>query len=193
MSMANTFSKELEFSVALTQYARARAVTHIESVMRSSFQCEPPVTIGLVCTVTQDEKIVGSLVLVDSKDDAIFPVEEHYEFDSDKCPLSFNRDEMVQAGRWTAQVPDASRLILRNAFKLAYAFGKRWVLIEAKPYSVKRLEQLGATCYEIPNTLLLLDKVREAVGDNGMSYYSAFPAPTLYMIEIAQYLKSEGL
>ncbi len=193
MSMTKIFSGELEFSVALTQYARAIAVTHIESIMRNSFRCEPPATVGLVCTVTQNEKIVGSLVLVDSKDNIRFPVEEHYEFDVGNCPISFNRNEIVQASRWTAQVPDASRLILRNAFKLAYAFGKRWVLIEAKPYSVRRLEELGATCYEIPTTTLLLEKVREAVGENGMSYYCTVPVPTLYLIEIAQYLGHEGL
>jgi hypothetical protein len=186
--MADSTIKDMTFSVALSAHERREAVAYIEAIMRKSFECEPPPTVGLVCVIRLYGEIAGSIVLQDSVDDALFPIERHYEFQTAVMPLTFPRDRIIQGTRWTAAHPGVSLAILRNSFALAYGFGKRYMLIEAKPYSVKRLAELRVTCKEIESIKLIPEKVLREVGSGGMEYYLSHPAPTLCMIELAQLL-----
>jgi hypothetical protein len=176
------------FHVALNDTEKAESLHFIETNMRKSFHCEPPPTKGLTCFVRIDDEIAGTLVLQGSTQDALFPAEEHYSFSTINTPFPFDRTRIVQASRWLAIKKGITYTLVRGAFTLAYELGKQFVLIEAKPYSTKRLAELGIDCIAIPNAALLIDIVRATIGEDGMAYFIEPPQPTLYMISIKQAL-----
>jgi hypothetical protein len=187
--MASEFL-ELTLSVALTKIEKVEAIAFIERIMRMRFGCDPPPTTGIILVARMEGVIVGSIVLEGIGRDYLFPIEKHYEFDTSTTPFPFNREIIVQGSRWIATKEKVSFVILRASFELAYGLGKRYMLIEAKPYSVKRLIELGVTCKAFEKTALALEKIKNSVGDDGLKYFIEEPFPTLYMIDLEKSLLS---
>jgi hypothetical protein len=182
--MTNASNTSITVSAVVTKEERVEVLAYIESAMRDAFHCNPPVTIGVVCIARENGVIVGSLAIQSSTRDSPFPVEHHYDFDLDNTPFTFHREKIVQAGRWIAQRTGVSLLVLQACSQLAIDFGKRYMLIEAKPYSAKRLCELGYDCRPINGAKLLVESVKASVGEDGMRYYLEEPLPTLYMFPI---------
>jgi hypothetical protein len=179
-----TDSNGLTISLAITPKEKTATIEFIETEMRRSFGCNPPPTHGVIWTARTKKNIVGSLVLQGIQENGQLSLENHYEFDELTTPFPFNRDQLVQASRWIATEKGVSLSLLCASFAFAYALGKRYALIEAKPYSVVRLKELGFTCEEISGAKLLHKKIQDLVGEAGMSYFSNPPFPTLYMIDL---------
>ncbi|MEJ0053943.1 MAG: hypothetical protein WDN10_04455 [bacterium] len=175
-----------EVSLALSETERLEAIGYIEPVMRERFKCEPPPTRGLIFIARAKGAIVGSIVLEGMADASPFPIEGRYAFDPKDAPYPFDRPYIVQGTRWIATAPGVSNLLVRTAMRVAYELGKRHMLIEAKPYSVKRLGELGIVCREIGNARLRADEVLAMVGEAGMLYFTEPPVPTLYLMELRQ-------
>ena len=180
--------EEIIITVASSQEEKTNAIIFIETNMRKSFGCEPPPTTGVIFTARLSGEIVGSIVLQGTEKNVPFPVENYYEFNPPNSTLSFSRARTVQGSRWLAIRPNVSFELLRTSASLACEFGKQSMLIEAKPYSVKRLTELGIHCRKIPNANLQQEKVRIVVGESGMRYFTELPLPTLYVIDLKQVL-----
>ncbi len=177
-------NSQVRLCIALSESDRSEAVSFIETQMRNIYDCEPPKTKGVICIARDNDSIVGSIVLYGIEEGARFPLEDCYDFHLSDCPFPFRKSNVVQVGRWIAIRPNVSHLLLQASFQMAYDMGKRYALIEAKPYSAKRLLELGFNCQEIPDATLLEDNVRKIVGEDGMKYFTQPPKPTLYMIEL---------
>ena len=182
--MENNDSAEVTLRIALSKKERLQAVAFIESQMRRVYGCEPPPTVGVVCTAHIFEEIVGSIVMHGVENDTPFPIEEYYNFDSRNTPFPFNRQIMLQVSRWISVHPGVSEMLIRTSFALAFSLGKRYSLVEAKPYSIKRLSEFGILCKEIEGSRLQPEKVCKIVGTNGMRYFTELPLPSLYMIQL---------
>ncbi|MBA3788807.1 hypothetical protein H0X32_00210 [Patescibacteria group bacterium] len=156
--------------------------------MRKIFRCEPPPTRGAICIARIHDRIVGSLVLQSTKHDCPFPIEDHYDFDPKEMPFPFSRSEVVQATRWIATEPGVSLRVVKACGWIAHGFEKRYMFIEAKPYSVERLCELGLDCRIVKNAVLVPERVRESVGEAGIFYYTEHPLPTLCIFPIAPLL-----
>jgi hypothetical protein len=176
----------LHFQIALSEPDRSEAIHFIETQMRRAYNCEPPETNGVICIARNNNEIVGSIALYGVEEGARFPLESYYDFILNNCPFPFERSNFVQVGRWIAIRPNVSHLLLLVSFQMAYDMGKRYALIEAKPYSAKRLLELGFNCKEISGATLVEENVRKIVGDDGMKYFTEPPKPSLYMIELKQ-------
>jgi hypothetical protein len=175
-----------QLHIALSDSDRSEAIHFIETQMRKAYNCDPPETNGVICVARYNNDIVGSIALYGVENGAQFPLETYYNFSLNKCPFPFERSNLVQVGRWIAIQPHVSRLLLLASFQMAFDMGKRYALIEAKPYSVKRLLELGFNCKEIPDAILMEENIWKIVGDEGMKYFAETPKPSLYMIELKQ-------
>lgn len=174
----------VELSIARTDDEVREAVEYIEKEMRRRFACEPPPTSGVIFVARLQSAIVGTVVYESTRDDVPFPLEKRYEFSSSrKIPYLSPRGIIVQGSRWIATERDVSHRVARYAASIAYDFGKRRQLIEAKPYTVKRLAELGVPCTQI-SARLSLKKTRAIVGDLGMKYFEEEPSPKLYLLEL---------
>jgi hypothetical protein len=177
-----TNSHAVTISIVMTSEERKEALSYIKSSMQRAFGCDPPPTRGLICVAREGSTIVGSLVLQNALHNCTFPIEEHYVFDARKAPFPFVREEIFQASRWLADTPGVSLLVVQACAQLARDLGKLYFFIEAKPYSAKRLQELGFNCQPIPGAVLLPELARIVVGDAGMRFYEEDPQPTLYML-----------
>jgi len=185
-------SEEIVVTTALSRYEQAEALRFIEDEMRQSFGCDPPATTGVFFLARLQGKIVGSIALQGTGKNGKLPIENHYEYKSQDSSPPFDRALTVQASRWIATQGGISLSILRASFDVAYILGKKYVLIEAKPYSTKRLGELGVICKEIKDVTLLPERIRGEVGENGMKYFLEPPLPTLYMIDIQESITAFG-
>jgi hypothetical protein len=180
-------SSSVNISIAFTKNERDEAVEFIEKFMRETFECDPPPTHGIVCVARISGEVVGSIVLAGTEEHQPFPLERQYSFDPKYAPYPFVRHDMVQGSRWTSSRKDLPQVaidLLRFSFSLAFGLGKRHMLIEAKPYSVKHLEKLGVICFPIEGAVIVVDSIKNIVGEKGMKYFIEPPLPTLYMIDI---------
>ncbi len=175
-------------ALAYTEAERAEVLDFIHHEMRRTFGSEPSVTPGLLIFVRLRKDIVGSIAIQDIEKDEMFPIEKHYVSYDTRISFIFERRHVVQGSRWIATKPGVSSALLRAAFTLACSFGKRGMLIEAKPYSIRRLLELGVFCEKISNVSLLQEKVYEEVGEIGMAYYATPPLPDLFMIDMEKSL-----
>ncbi len=183
----------LTVSVAIDPGEREIAMRYIHEKMRASFGCEPPTTTGVIFVVKEGARIVGSLVLEGSQNDEPFGIESHYDFDPERSPFPYVRDHIIQAVRWTGSRAHASRMVALATMQVSLAMGKRYIMIEAKPYSVKRLHELGMDFREIEGASLRMDHIRSVVGEDGMTYFTEQPAPSLFLMDIAAGLRANGL
>lgn len=155
--------------------------------MRLVFKCEPPPTKGLILAAYQDRNIVGSIVLRNSDSDQNFSLEARYELNDDN-PLAQNRQCTIEGSRWIATVPSVSGLLLKAAAQVSLEFGREYMLIEAKPYSVMRLQELGWNVSKVEGATISLSRTLEMVGAEGMKYFEEPPEPTLYLIHLRSLL-----
>jgi len=182
----------LKIEAAVDPESRMEALAHIERSMREKFGCEPPPTTGLAFVARAGGRIVGSLVIEGASGNGPLPIETHYAFDEARSPYPYVRHDIVQATRWTASVPEASRLVVLATMRAAFHLGKRLMLIEAKPYAIARLAELGMDFREIEGAEVLLETVRESVGPEGMKYFTDAPAPSLYLCDMGEALRTSG-
>ena len=181
--MPHALPPDTTLGFALSAAERAEAVRYIECRMREHFGGDPPPTRGLICVARTNGTIVGTMVLQGSPPGEPFPIEDHYDFDGTH-PFHDGRDSVIEGSRWIASVPGISRALVIATMTLARDLGKRRMLIEAKPYSTKRLAELGFICRPIGGASLSIARVRSIVGDSGMPYYLTPPAPCPYLIDL---------
>jgi hypothetical protein len=186
-------SAALAFRPACTREEREEALAYIESFMRARFGCMPPPTVGLIMTARADGAIVGTMAVAGTAWLVPFPIEHQYEFDPARMPVPFDRSLFVQGSRWTASRPGVSHGVFRAAAFAAREFGKQSMLIEAKPYAVKRFAELGIACEPVPNAQLILEAAERHVGKDGMAFYLEPPTPTLFVLDLLQIIGSKPL
>ena len=160
--------------------------------MRQRFKCEPPETKGVIFIARSNGKIVGSAVIESSTGEP-FSLEGRYKFDENKTPYIFIRSHIVQGSRWISVLPLVSHRVLYELATVSLDFGKRYLLIEAKPYSINRMQDLGIICKKIPNCKLQIENIRKLVGKEGMRYFEEYPPPSLFMCEFTQIIRALGL
>lgn len=174
--------------IATHSVERQRAIEYIENSMARAFKCAPPRTHGLVFVAEQEDTICGALVHESAEDAGRFSFESRYVFDPLSAPFPFVRSQVVFATRWISSAEGVSFGIIRESGRVAHAFGKRYFLIEAKEYTVRRLHELSIDCRVVPGAQVLLPETEAVVGAEGMAYYRTVPPPTLYMMSIEQIL-----
>jgi hypothetical protein len=183
---------ECRVTIARTREDVEDALLYITNVMRRRFGCEPPPTAGVIFVAKIEREIVGTAVIESTTVDTPFSLESRYDFDRAATPYPFDRSVTVQGSRWIATREDVSHRVFHELASIAYAFGKRYLLVEAKPYSVKRMEEFGITCPAIKRCVLSLEKTRATVGPEGMRYFEDPPSPCLYMMELSHIISALG-
>ena len=178
--------EEIRISFAHSRVERAEVLRFIETEMAASFGCAPPPTHGTICVAWAAEMIVGTLASESACDDEMLPLEERYEFNHSSTPFPFVRSQIIVTTRWLAKRKGVSFLVLRETSALALDHGKRFMLIEAKPYAVERLNAIGAVCLPVEGARLLIAKTRAIVGEAAMRYFEQAPSPSLYMMDLTQ-------
>ncbi|MBU0750524.1 hypothetical protein KKH15_03355, partial [Patescibacteria group bacterium] len=133
-------TRDIVILVATTRKEKQEAIEYINTRMIEVFQCDPPETTGLILVGKQNDIPVASIVMYAPDPASKLPLEMRYDF----CKNSIDeiRSEVVEGSRWLASIPDVSLLILKTAAEISLQLGKKYMLIEAKEYSVKRLRQL---------------------------------------------------
>ena len=164
---------------------RDRVIGYIREQMERAFGCPPPETSGVIFVARSGDRIIGTLVYESTSDQVPFQIEARYRFIDGGLSQLAPRSAMVVGTRWIGTEPGASWAVLRFASIVAVGFGKRYALIEGKPYTAKRLRELGALCTELSGAHIDLDRTEALVGLEGMVYYRQSPAPRLYIVDLA--------
>ncbi len=130
--------------LADSKHDRMRALDFIEQWFFKWNGCSPPVSTGDILIASESDEIVGAVNL-DFRDEATpFPVEEMYDFFHLRNYFpGFDRRQFVQGGRWSASMPDVSRLLLTAIARYSMPRGVRYMIGEVKQTSIDRLEALG--------------------------------------------------
>ncbi|OHA52160.1 MAG: hypothetical protein A3A97_04590 [Candidatus Terrybacteria bacterium RIFCSPLOWO2_01_FULL_40_23] len=154
----------------------------ISQIALSRYQATPPPLPEILFIAYENGKIVGTLGFDTASKQDILPLEKIWQFDPNKTPFPFEREMIVQYGRWTAIKPEVSRALSYTATIFARTLGKKIIMFEAKPSSARRLQTLGARAQLVPATLLIKN-----IPEDGRPYYSANPAPKLYMLDLMEF------
>jgi len=160
-----------------------RVFDFIDGVALRWYQCTyPRAAHSALFAAKQGSEIVGS-VAVDFTDDAHpFPYEEVYEFDHTTTPLPFKRENIVQGSKWAATAQGVSHLLLNEMSRYALSIGKKYLLIQAKSSSIKRLTEFGIHCLPISDAKIVWRNVPVDI----KHYYEEHPLPELFMVDIQQ-------
>lgn len=180
--MELTLPPNVRLTLAVAARERAVATAYIERIMRERFGGRAPPTAGVIITALFRGRLVGTIALEGSRNDEPFPIEAHYQFTAD-TPFPCSRAHIMQGSRWVATKAGVSGPLVEAALELGYQLGKCYMLIEAKPYSIARLAELGIPCIPIPGAHLSLEQALSQVGEEGMPYYRTPPLPQPYLIE----------
>jgi hypothetical protein len=187
-----TQNEEVRIEIAFTESERSEAIAFIEHFMRETFNCDPPPTTGVIFVARAEGQIVGSIVLAGTDGEMPFSIESHYTFEPSTAAFPFMRTYIVEGSRWLSsrkELSTVSSLLILHSFTLAYEFGKRYMLIEAKPYSIKHLGKLGVLCHPIEGATLRREHLLQSIGERSMRYFIESPEPTLYMLELLPSIK----
>jgi len=157
------------------------AEVFISNALRQWYQCRSISLSPTMIIARINGAIVGTVALYLSVHDSLFPMEDIYDFDYQNMPLPFNRDRIVQFGRWIASAEGVSRALLYASAIAGIAKGCQYGLAEVKPKIAEVLSGIGVKLY-FPSYRLRLDKIPEAI----RPYYDLPPAPMPCMVDLEQ-------
>lgn len=165
---------------------RERVLLFLKPIIGERYHCAPLPLPDIILVASRGSEIVGTVAVEFSGGDELFSLEEVYEFDRKKTPLSFERDRMAQFGRWAASVPGISGALLYASAACALGQGKSYGLGEAKERILERFREFGLLIYFV-DAELVPQKAPEA----SRNYYTIPPQPRLFMVDLKQ--KEEAL
>ncbi len=181
--VTTSVSQQITCRLAVDEQDRARVLSFIREWFWKHHQWVTPPSGGDLLVAYEREEIVGAVNL-DFRDSVTpFPLELMYGSEMIRSYFPFfDRERFVQGGRWSATKPNVSRFLLTAIAEHAASRGIEYMLIEAKHYSIERLEQLGIR-------FIVLYGVRPKYGHlpiERQKYYADDPPPRLAVIKIEQ-------
>ncbi len=183
MSAALPTDERIETRLARTPGQWDAIDAFIRTHAYNTHGCEAPPCSprGFLFGAWQDEVVVGSMYIEFRDDHTPHPLEEVYGYDAVSalfCDITYRRSIHPQAGRWfsSKQKSSVSLRVLHEACRFAAAQGIEWLISEGRPYTFKRLRELGIILEENAASLPDLSKVPLA----GRRYYQSDPPPCLF-------------
>lgn len=132
-----------------------------------------------VFTAWQSDELLGVMAFSTSHGEP-FHLERTYALDYDTFPTVFERNKIVQLGRWVAKIPNVAELLLYNAVAYALNEGYEWGIGEVKPPVVRRYARLGVRVIPLKGEPILED-----IPAGALPYYLMPPRPVPAAIALA--------
>jgi hypothetical protein len=160
---------------------KSAALSFIEKWFWQHHRWVTPPSVGDILIACDKGDIVGAVNLDFRDAHTPFPLEEIYDSKDIATYFPFfSRSTFVQGGRWSASRPFVSRMLLTAIAIHCTPRGILYMIVEAKHYSVERLEKLGikfVVLYGVFPDFKLLSEHRQ-------KYYTDQPSPHLVVIKI---------
>lgn len=159
-----------------------KALEFIKRIAFSHYKCQPPPPPDVLFVAKNGEEIVGTTGLDLGEIDKPLPLENIYEFDKAVTPWPFQREKIVQYGRWMVTARGIADALIYSAAKHGLTHGKTHTVSEAKDHIKLKLDHLRIDARVISDAKLLLSRISK----EGLAYYLDLPAPKLYMMDLKQ-------
>lgn len=177
----NGVHKTITIRHAQSEGDKMQALSFIDKHFTERNGCPPPKSEGDILIACEYGSIIGAVNLDFRLENTLFPLEEFYDFSYFKEYFPFfDRRKVVQGGRWSANKPEASRLLLSAIALYCMSLGIECMLGEAKHYSVKRLDELGIKFVILYGVCPSVDFISE----EKRKYYMEHPSPRLMLIQM---------
>lgn len=171
--------------LAASRAERSEGESFIERTYRETFGTAPPPSHYLI-VAKRGCDVVGTVGIDTCDEGKALRLESLYSFDEKRSPLPYERDKIMEYGRWISSIPRISGPLLFAASTLALNMGKEYGWCEHTQDVHRITLRLGIAFYEVPGARLHVDQIPAS----DRTFYENASKSRLYMVSVRQVRES---